>query len=67
MNSHMEGLLHHDWVSACELMPVIRDITHSCGRGVGIQRRMEKGQGTVRRYNWTAPSSRVFGTYRSCL
>ena len=62
----MEGLVHHDRVLACELMPVFRDVTHSWGCGTGIQRRMEKGQATVRRYSWTATSSRVFGTYQSC-
>ena len=66
-NLHVEGLLHHDWVPACELMPVIRDVTHSRWCGVGIQWRMEKGQDTVRRYSCTAPSSRVFGTYRSSV
>jgi hypothetical protein len=62
----MEGLLYHDRVPACELMPIIRDVTHSRGCGVGIQRHMEMGKDTIRGYSCTAPSNRVFGTYQSC-
>ena len=64
MDSHVEGLLQHDRIPARELMTVIRDVTHPrCRSGIGIQRRMEKGKGTVRRDGCTSRSGRMFGTY----
>ena len=65
IDSHVESLFHHEWVPACELMLVIRDVTHSWGCGVKIQWSIEKGQDTVRRYSCITPSSRASGTHRT--